>query len=299
MMVCQREHEQPQRGWKKGRPGDWADLTAIYVLVVQWCTVRWCWIKIGLQRLPVVSEHSSTLQSLHNRNTRICKAKWAEPLKPLPTPPPPPPSSLSLSLSLHKLEILNWQGLDLLQRAVRFLKKVYIGQCMQLTRTLYVLCAGVCHDTGPWPFVLWTLLSCVRINGCVPALILKHSRSFYYFRGCVCTDFRVYSSVGVVGVQLTKYSLDVMREYGKLQTWRALQLIARLCETSMPWPDVNACPWHRRCFCQIELVKRSCWSFPPPEIASLPPFSSCPKTVFPRFPLVSKPLTYPSLGMST
>ena len=38
---------------------------------------------------------------------------------------------------------------------------------------------------------------------------------FYKFRGCVCTDFRVYSGVGVVGVQLTKYSLDVMREYGR------------------------------------------------------------------------------------
>ena len=63
---------------------------------------------------------------------------------------------------------------------------------------------------------------------------------------------------------------------------------------NMHTPDVNACPWHRRCFCQIELVKRSCWSFPPPEIASLPPFSSCPKTVFPRFPLVAEQLTYPS-----
>ena len=82
-----------------------------------------------------------------------------------------------------------------------------------------MLCAGVCYDTGPWPFVLWTRLSCVRINGCVPALILKHSRSFYYFRGwvrgCVCTDFRVYNDVGVVGIQLTKYSLEVMREYGR------------------------------------------------------------------------------------
>ena len=44
----------------------------------------------------------------------------------------------------------------------------------------------------------------------------------------------------------------------------------------------------------IELVKRSCWSFPPPEIASLPPFLSCPKTVFPRCPLVAEPPTYPS-----
>ena len=52
MVVCQREHEQPQRQRKKGRPGDWADLTAIYVLVVQWCTVRWWRIKICLRRQP-------------------------------------------------------------------------------------------------------------------------------------------------------------------------------------------------------------------------------------------------------
>ena len=63
---------------------------------------------------------------------------------------------------------------------------------------------------------------------------------------------------------------------------------------NMHAPHVNACCWHRRCFCQIELVKRSCWSFPPSEIASLPPFSLWPKTDFPRFPLVAEPLTYPS-----
>ena len=38
---------------------------------------------------------------------------------------PPPP--LSLSLSLHKLEILKWLGLDLLQSAVRFLKRCTSG----------------------------------------------------------------------------------------------------------------------------------------------------------------------------
>ena len=138
-------------------------------------------------------------------------------------------------------------------------------------------------------FVLWTLLSFVLINGCVPALILKHSRSFYLFRGCVCTDFRVYSGVGVVGVQLTKYSLDVMP--GSFVESLATD---RKTVWDMHAPDVNACPWHRRCFCQIELVKRSCWSFPPPEIASLPPVSSCPKTVFPRFLLVAEPLIYPA-----
>ena len=54
---------------------------------------------------------------------------------------------------------------------------------------------------------------------------------------------------------------------------------------NMHAPDVNACPWHQLCFCQIELVKPSCWSFPPPEIASLPPFLSCPKTAFSKIPL--------------
>ena len=39
--------------------------------------------------------------------------------------------------------------------------------------------------------------------------------AFSDFRGCVCTVFRVYSGVGVVGVQPTKYSLDVMREYDR------------------------------------------------------------------------------------
>ena len=163
---------------------------------------------------------------------------------------------------------------------------------MQLTRTLYVLCAGVCHDTGPcpWPFVLWTLLSCARINGCVTALMLKHSHCFYYFRGCVCIVFRVYSGVGVVGVQLTKYSLDVMREYGRH---------GEPCNWSQDCVK-HACTGRQRLslasalFCQIELLKRSCWSFPPPEIASLPTFSSCPKPVFPRFPLVAAQLTYPS-----
>ena len=37
------------------------------------------------------------------------------------------------------------------------------------------------------------------------------------FVGVFCSDFRVYSDVDlrVVGVQLTKYSLAVMREYGR------------------------------------------------------------------------------------
>ena len=53
--------------------------------------------------------------------------------------------------------------------------------CSWHGQRLDVQCLGVCHHTGPWPFVLWTLLSCVRINGCVAALILQHSRSFFSF----------------------------------------------------------------------------------------------------------------------
>ena len=145
---------------------------------------------------------------------RICKAKWAKPFNPPLSLPPLPPSP-PLSLSLQEAWAPKLARSRSAAERCMFSEKLYIGWCMQLTGTLYVLYAGVCHDTGLWPFVLWTLLSCVRINGCVSALILKQSRSFYYFRGCVCSDFRVYSGVGVVGVQLTKYSLDVMREYGR------------------------------------------------------------------------------------
>ena len=114
-------------------------------------------------------------------------------------------------------------------------------------------------------------------------LLFKHSRSFYYFRGCVCTDFRVYSGVGVVGVQLTKYSLDVIREYGRH---------GEPCNWSQDCVK-DACTGRQRLSLASALlladrmiVKRSCWSFPPPEIASHPQFSSCPKTVFPiKIPL--------------
>ena len=127
-------------------------------------------------------------------------------------------------------------------------------------------------------------------------LILKHSRSFYCLRGwvrwCVCTDFRVYSGVGpgVVGVQLTKYSLEVMTEYGRH---------GEPCNGSQDCVK-HACSGRQRLSLTSALLlpdrtrERSCWSFPPPEIASLPPFSSCPNTVFPRVPLVAEPLTYPS-----
>ena len=69
------------------------------------------------------------------RDTGLCchqrQLEFARQSGPSLYPPPPslslsPPLlslSLSLSLSLHKLEILNWLGLDLLQSAVRFLKR--------------------------------------------------------------------------------------------------------------------------------------------------------------------------------
>ena len=49
--------------------------------------------------------------------------------------------------------------------------------------------------------------------------------------------------------------------------------------------DVKASLWHRRCFCQIELVKRSCWSFSPPKIASRPPFPLAQRLFFQDAPL--------------
>ena len=162
---------------------------------------------------------------------------------------------------------------------------------MQLTRTLYVLCAGVRHDTGLWTFVLWTLLSCVRINGCVPALILKHSRSCYYFRGCVCTDFRCVQRRRSGGS--TTYKVQPRRHEGVRQTWRALQLIARLCETCM----------HRTSTLVLGIgvafARSNSWnglvgvSLLP---KSLPFHRSChaQRLFFPRFPLVSEPLTFPS-----
>ena len=59
---CVRENMNNQGDERKGDRGDWADLTAIYVLVVQWCTVRWCWIKICLQRLPASGNQALRVQ---------------------------------------------------------------------------------------------------------------------------------------------------------------------------------------------------------------------------------------------
>ena len=85
-----------------------------------------------MKKQTILFEISDGKWKLHEpppppNNTRICKAKWAEPFNPPPlslslslSPPPP----LSLSLCLHKFEILNWLGLDLVQSAVRFAEKV-------------------------------------------------------------------------------------------------------------------------------------------------------------------------------
>ena len=102
---------------------------------------------------------------------------------------------------------------------------------MQLTRTLYVLCAGVCHDTGSWPFVLWTLLSCVgpthqwmcTSSQAFPFFLLPSWVCLYWF---TCVQRRRCSGS-------TTYKVQPRRHDGVRQTWRALQLIARLCETCM------------------------------------------------------------------
>ena len=134
---------------------------------------------------------------------------------------------------------------------------------------LDVQCEGVCHDTSnccPWPFVLWTPLSWARINGCVAALILQHFRSFYSFRGCVWTNFRVYS--GVEKVEKESLATDPKTRSYLKPVW------------NIDAADVQACPWHRRCFSQVELVKRSCWSFTPSEIASLSRFRHAQRLFF-------------------
>ena len=65
MEVRQREHEQPQRGRMKGRPGwlGWCMTcqTAIYVLDVRWCTVRWLGLKFAFSDC----QHRATEPSVH------------------------------------------------------------------------------------------------------------------------------------------------------------------------------------------------------------------------------------------
>ena len=93
---------------------------------------------------------------------------------------------------------------------------------MQLTRTQY--CTGyvqVFVTTLPhWSLTFCTLnyfKLCTQVFASMDVYQLLYSSIpvLFIFRGCVCTDFRVYSGVGMVGVQLTKYSLDVQRENGR------------------------------------------------------------------------------------
>ena len=138
-----------------------------------------------------------------------------------------------------------------------------------------------------WSLTFCTLNSfklCTLWLSSIPVLLLLSWVCLYWYS---CVKRRRYSGS-------TTYKIQPRRHEGVRQTWRTLQLIAILCETRMHRTSMRACPWHRPCICQIELVKRSCWSFRPPEIASLPPFLSFPKTVFPRCSLVAEPLTYPS-----
>ena len=63
---------------------------------------------------------------------------------------------------------------------------------------------------------------------------------------------------------------------------------------NMHAPDINACPWHRRAFARSNSGNGLVW------VSLLPkslPFhrSHHAQILFPRFPLVAEPLTYPSL----
>ena len=98
-----------------------------------------------------------------------------------------------------------------------------------------------------------------------------------------CTDFRVYSGVGVVGVQHTKYSLDFMREYGRH---------GEPCNWSQDCVK-HACTGRQRLSLASALLlpdqtrETVLLEFPSSRnrFPLIPPFSSCPNTVFPRFPL--------------
>ena len=113
--------------------------------------------------------------------------------------PPPPPLSLSLFTSLRSS-----LGLDLLQSALRFLKRCTSGMVDAVdTDTAGAVCRGLLRH---WSLTFRTVNSCKLCTNqwmCTSSYT-QAFRSFCYFRGCVCTDFRVYSCVGVVGVQLTK-----------------------------------------------------------------------------------------------
>ena len=175
----------------------------------------------------------------------------------------------------------------MLQSAVRirFLKRCTSGRAHRVvhavdTDTVCAMCRCLSRH---WSLTFCTLNS---IKFCTHQWMCtcSYTQAFPFF--CVCTDFRVYSGVGVVGVQPRRHE-------GKRQTWRALQLIARLCETCM----------HRTSTLVLGIgvafARSNSWnglvgvSLLP---KSLPFHRSChaQRLFFPRSPLVSEPLTYTS-----
>ena len=79
---------------------------------------------------------------------------------------------------------------------------------MSTIRISQVVAFSRTHSVHLNPQIEGTEIACPQFSGgrfCqvvarTGLTVLKLSRSFYLFRGCVCTDFRVYSGVGVVGV---------------------------------------------------------------------------------------------------
>ena len=76
MVVCQREHEQPQRGRVKGRPG-WLDLLVKphFMFLVQWCTVRWRGLKIAFSHCQHRATEPSTHMLTRSAKTNDSKAQ--------------------------------------------------------------------------------------------------------------------------------------------------------------------------------------------------------------------------------
>ena len=138
-------------------------------------------------------------------------------------------------------------------------------------------------------FLYLELVQVVYANGCVPALILKHSRSFFILHvlswvgSWVCLYWISCVQRRRCGGSTT-YKVQPRRHEGVWQIWWALQLIARLCETCM----------HRTStLVLVSALLLPDWTrenvlleFPSSRnrFPSLPPFSLWPKTVFPRFP---------------
>ena len=149
---------------------------------------------------------------------------------------------------------------------------------MQLTRTLYVLCAGLSRH---WSLTFCTLNSfklCTHQWMCTSSY--TQAFPFVLLLSWVCLYW--FSSVQRRRCSgSTTYKVQPRRHEGVRQTWRALQLIARLCQCVK-----QACTGRQRLSLASVLLlpdrtrETVLLEFLSSRIASFPPFLSCPKTVF-------------------